>query len=92
MDSIIQVCDMCANHFGAPKVGNLRLTRGWAELALWDPPNKNSQQGEKYETGNNPVALMNLLVEQLAVALSYPKSAAKWLAMLHGVMLFVADL
>jgi putative ABC transport system substrate-binding protein len=57
-----------------------------AELALWNAPDKYPRQGEKFKTWSSPAALMKLL----ATPLGYPKSAAKWLVMLQGVVLFVA--
>ncbi len=94
---------MRTNHIGAPKADNPQPTRGCtkgrqsavqqaergidtAELAKWNAPNKYPQQGEKYKTRSSPAALMKLL----AIPLGYPKSAAKWLVMLQGVVLFFA--
>jgi|GEM_PF-340769 len=73
-----------------------------AELAPWNAPRIYAQRGAKYETKSRLAALMKLLVERLAIPLGrqkaatkwlvigYPKSAAQWLVMLLGVVLFVA--
>ena len=53
-------------------------------------PHIYAQRRAKYETWSRLTALMKLLVERLAIPPGYPKSAAKWLVMLLGIVLFVA--
>lgn len=49
-----------------------------------------AQRRTTYATRSRRTALMKLLVERLAIPPGYPKSAAKWLVMLLGAVLFVA--